>query len=229
MVYQFYVLDRPLFKINNTVICYQLDKIPPKFVMDTLSMGPRNAVLDEFNQNDVLSELDSFIKFCQDKKINEEMITDINVKTLSYIKACKKQKTPRNIHMTRKYLKENELLAVPFDKGIGICIMKVEKYNDKLNAILSLPQFQKILPKRKNEKDPTLKEEERVVSMLKKLKDQKKISESLFKKLKPIGSQPARLYGLAKVHKTDTPLRPVDARIIIFQNSYSSVRMVIGC
>ena len=27
--------------------------------------------------------------------------------------------------------------------------------------------------------------------------------------MKPTGSQPARLYGLAKVHKTDTPMRPV--------------------
>ena len=28
-------------------------------------------------------------------------------------------------------------------------------------------------------------------------------------KLKPIGSQPPRLYGLAKIHKPDVPLRPV--------------------
>ena len=27
--------------------------------------------------------------------------------------------------------------------------------------------------------------------------------------MKPVGSQPPRLYGLAKVHKTDTPVRPV--------------------
>ena len=27
--------------------------------------------------------------------------------------------------------------------------------------------------------------------------------------MRPIGSQPARLYGLAKVHKKDTPIRPV--------------------
>ena len=36
-----------------------------------------------------------------------------------------------------------------------------------------------------------------------------KVSERLFNKLKPTGSQPPRLYGLAKVHKDNYPMRPV--------------------
>ena len=36
-----------------------------------------------------------------------------------------------------------------------------------------------------------------------------KIDEALYNQLKPRGSQPARLYGLAKVHKKDIPVRPV--------------------
>ena len=47
------------------------------------------------------------------------------------------------------------------------------------------------------------------MNALKDLKNAGKISEKLFSDLKPIGSQPPRLYGLAKVHKTDTPLRPI--------------------
>ena len=195
--------------IHNTVICHQLDKIPPKFVLDTLSLGPKNAVLEKFNQNDVLSELDSFIKFCTDREVNDNLITDINIKTLAYIKNCKKQKPSRNIQLTKKYLKENSLLAVPFDKGIGICLMKLDVYNNKLDNIIKLPQFSKLLPKRKNEKHPVLKEEERITSLLKTMKNNNKISESLYAKMKPIGSQPPRLYGLAKIHKPDVPVRPV--------------------
>ena len=201
--------EKPLFNVNNTVLFYNLETVPPKFVLDTLSLGPRNAIIDRFDQNDVLSELDDFLKYCKDKNIDEETITDINIKTLSYIKDCRKQKTPRNVQLTRKYLAENRLLAVPFDKGIGICIMKNDSYNEKLSVILNLPQFRKVLSKRKNEKNPVLKEEERILSLLKRLKKDNKIDDSLFKKLKPIGSQPPRLYGLAKVHKTDIPLRPV--------------------
>ena len=118
-------------------------------------------------------------------------------------------KASRNIQMTKKYLKDNDLLAVPFDKGIGICIMKKTTYNNKMEAIINLPQFDKMERKRKNEKHPVLKEEERIVNILKVLKEEGKISEELYETLRPRGSQPARLYGLAKVHKKNTPVRPV--------------------
>ena len=111
--------------------------------------------------------------------------------------------------MTRKYLKKKKLLAMPFDKGIGFCVMKAETYNNKIQQIVELPQFEKWVPKRRNEKHPVLKAEERVVELLKELLDESKINEQLYLKLKPKGSQPPRLYGLAKVHKKDTPLRPV--------------------
>ena len=45
--------------------------------------------------------------------------------------------------------------------------------------------------------------------MLKDVRDQDKISQKLYEELKPIGSQPSRLYGLAKVHKEEVPMRPV--------------------
>jgi len=51
--------------------------------MDTLSLGPKNAVSEKFNQNDVLSELDNLLKFFKDKRVSEDLITDINIKTLT--------------------------------------------------------------------------------------------------------------------------------------------------
>ena len=201
--------DRPLLNVSNTVITYNLNYSLPKFVLDTLSLGPKSAVLDTINPKNVLAELDLFLKFCQSTDVSDETITDINIKTLSYIKKCQKQKSPRNITMTKRYLKEHGLLAIPFDKGIGICVMDKNTYHSKLNEIISLPQFEKVLPKRKNEKHPILKEEERIIDTLKTLKANGQISEEIYDKIKPRGSQPARLYGLAKVHKKDTPLRPV--------------------
>ena len=75
-----------------------------------------------------------------------------------------------------------------------------------MEKIIGLPQFQKRQKGRKNKKPPILKEEERILSTL---KDEGKISEALFTKLRPRGSLPPRLYGLAKVHKDNTPMRPV--------------------
>ena len=133
----------------------------------------------------------------------------MNVKTLTYIKKCKQLKPSRSLILTKKYLTQNNLVAVPFDKGIGMCIMKQEMYHKKLDAILNLPQFEKVTQTRKNAKKVVLKEEERALSTLKQLREDEKIDETLFKTLKPIGSQPARLYGLAKIHKQSCPVRPV--------------------
>ena len=129
-----------------------LEKQPPGYVLDTLSLGPRNATLDRFNPKDILAELDDLLRFC--KRVQNDTITDINIKTLTYIKNSKKMKTPRHWMVTRKNLNDNRLLAVSFDKGIGFCIMKVEKYQEKLDAILNLSQFEEVLfKKRKNKKE----------------------------------------------------------------------------
>ena len=90
--------------------------------------------------------------------------------------------------------------------------MKKEAYEEKLSAILQLRQFEKITNTRKNAKHPSFKEEERVIGKLIELRNQQKIDEATFKEIVPIAglsSQPARLYGLAKVHKTEIPVRPV--------------------
>ena len=177
--------------------------------MDTLSLGPKNAVLDRFDPKDILAEVDGLLYYCKSKNVPDEIITDINVKTLAYIKKCKKMKVSRNIQMTKKYLKEHDLLAIPFDKGIGICIMKKESYHEKMDNIINLPQFEKVDNTRKNAKHPVLKEEERVTNILKNLFQEGKLDQALYERMRPKGSQPARLYGLAKVHKKNIPVRPV--------------------
>ena len=200
--------ERPLFSVRNTVMECNLDIPLPHYVSSTLSLGPKNAVLDSFNEKDVLAEVDGLLYHCKVNKVAMETINDINVKTLNYVKLCKKQKQSRNLTMTKRFLKENNLIAVPFDKGIGICVMKKEDYNKKLDTILQLPQFEK-LKLRKNAKHPVMKEEQRIVNILKKMRDEKRIDDSLYDKIKPMGSQPPRLSGLAKVHKASIPVRPV--------------------
>ena len=202
---------KPLFRTENTVKWVDIDNPPPAYVIETLSLGPRSAVIDEFNPKEVLAEIDNLLRHCREngKFMMDDWITDINVKTVNYIKKCKKIKCARHLKMTKKYLKDNKLLAVPFDKGVGICLMSKDSYNKKMDKLIKLPQFKKLEKGRSNAKNPILKEEERVLNTLKDLKKKGKISENLFDKMKPVGSQPARLYGLAKIHKTDIPMRPV--------------------
>ena len=114
--------------MKNTVRVLVEDLTPPSYVLETLTLGPKHAILDRFDPKAILVEIDGFLSDCKKKSIPEETINDINFKTLNYIKHCKQMKESRNIAMTKKYLKDNKLLAVPFDKGIGICIMSVNTY-----------------------------------------------------------------------------------------------------
>ena len=67
--------------------------IPPTYMMETLALGPKNAVLERFDPKDVLAEVDELLVHCKVNNISDETITDINVKTLTYVKRCKRMKT----------------------------------------------------------------------------------------------------------------------------------------
>ena len=54
-----------------------------------------------------------------------------------------------------------------------------------------------------------IKNEKQINNSLQQLMKQGKISDKIYQRLRSTGSQPARLYGLAKVHKKDSHLRPV--------------------
>ena len=96
-------------------------------------------MLEKFNPHDVLAELDGFLNHCKENNATEDLISDINIKTINYIKKCKKQKPSRNISATKRYLKKNNLLAVPFDKGVGICVVK--KRNIQRKAFCHSPAW----------------------------------------------------------------------------------------
>ena len=201
--------QRPLFDVHDTVKLCDLDIQPPQYVIDTLALGPKNAVLDSFDSKDVLSQIDALLHQCKRDNVSDDIINEINIATFKYVKACSKQKSPRNLILTKKYLKEHELLAVPFDKGVGICLMKKSTYQNKMSDILKLDQFEKLEKPRKNSRDFVLKEEDRINEALNSLKDDGKISNELYEQMKSKGGQPPRLYGTAKVHKVPIPLRPV--------------------
>ena len=82
--------NKPLFRVENTVKLCDVEETPPKYVLETLSLGPKNSVLDKFDPKDILTELDCFLEFCNKKGIQNETITEINMKTLNYIKSARK-------------------------------------------------------------------------------------------------------------------------------------------
>ena len=131
---------------------------------------------------------------------------EIKAAAKTYAKNVKHTPSDKGFVKARKYLKDNSLLAVPFDKGWGFCVMKKETYEKKLADLLQAEQFSE----RKNLADSVIMKNEKDINKeLLAIKKKDEISEALYTRLRSTGAQPARLYGLAKVHKQGTPLRPV--------------------
>ena len=89
-----------------------------------------------------------------------------------------------NLNKTRKWLKENNIRAVPGDKSNGFTLMKKQDYDSRVLDILKLKQFKKIHKQRKNAVHPVLKTQETINDFLSSLEKQGKIPKKLCDELK---------------------------------------------
>ena len=199
--------DKPLRGVGNTVRVVG-DITPPQYVVDFLSLGPKHPVMDTFKETHFLSDVDVFLYRAKCNGMDNEQLNEINSTAHWYTRMAKKQKPDKLIRTVRQYLKRESLKAVPFDKGAGYCLMSESDYMERLNQILDGRQFEKITSKN-TKKDYAIKLEDALNKKLVALRRNNEISEDFYQSVKATGSQPARLYGLAKVHKNQTPLRPV--------------------
>ena len=178
----------------------------PLWVREFLTFGPKHPARDKFNEIHFLADIDSFLSELKLNRIPGEKLCEIETAAKRNAKNVKQTPSDKGVEKARKYLKDNEPLAVPFDKGVNFCVMKKETFEKKLKDLLQAEQFSE----RKNLADSVIiKIEKDTNKELLAMKKKDEISETLYSRLRFTGAQPARLYGLAKVHKLGTPLRPV--------------------
>ena len=96
--------ERPLFNVDDTIRLFEVDIHPPKYLLDTLSMGPKNPILDKFNQKELLAEIDLLLNRLGEANVSNDVLNDINVATLKYVKSCSSQRTRKHIIMTKRHL-----------------------------------------------------------------------------------------------------------------------------
>ena len=112
-----------------------------------------------------------------------------------------------------KFLAETYCLAIKLicrhDKGKGIVILDAHDYFSKLDAIISdTSNFEEVIVA-PNQKHPIVKNEGSIDYYCKTyVKNNVDLLED-YPNIVPSGSQPGRLYGMAKVHKEGSLLRPV--------------------
>ena len=99
---------------------------------------------------------------------------------------------------------DNTIQILPADKGRATVLLDKTDYERKIDQMLSDSSTYVKL-----QKDPTSKYKNRLTKLLKILKDNNKITIQQWKHMYPTSEDPPKFYGLPKIHKPGTPLRPI--------------------
>ena len=121
-----------------------------------------------------------------------------------------------------KLRKDDTWIMLTVDKGVALVVMKKEEYDKKAEELLNTTTYTTI------NSDPTTRYKKKLDSLLKSIKTQGGINEALYKKLYPTGAGVPKFYGLPKIHKRETPLRPIVSSIgaVSYQTSKELARIL---
>ena len=119
---------------------------------------------------------------------------------------------PSNIskkeYQTLSELKEDKSRVIlTADKRVSLVIMDKAEYHKKAEELLNTRTYKKI------SEDPTKKQKNKLISILKNIKTEGGLNEETFKRLYPTAAVPSKFYGLPKIHKPGIPLRPIVSSI----------------
>ena len=103
--------------------------------------------------------------------------------------------------------KDTTRTVLTADKGVALEVMNKQYYEKKAEELLNQPTYKNIT------NDPTTRYRNKLINLLQTIKTQEGIDEALYKKLYPTGAGVPKFYGLPKIHKKETPLRPIISSI----------------
>ena len=123
---------------------------------------------------------------------------------------CGSRKNRRKHLVLNRLASDKSIKICKFDKGTGVCILNSCDYISKLESIVhDTSKFTQVVVDENKPKDhPVVKKHEKVKRYIKKYITNDHFDEETISKLNP-GTAPGKLYGLAKVHKDNYPLRPM--------------------
>ena len=82
-------------------------------------------------------------------------------------------------------------------------VMDRQDYINKANQLLNQNSYKVI------SKDPTNTIKNKLINILKNIKTKSGLGTNIYKSMYPTGCVPPKFFGLPKIHKPDTPLRPI--------------------
>ena len=133
--------NRPLGKQGEGSVRAFDDVESPNWVQQVLALGPKHPVRDKFNETHFLADIDIFLSDLKICKFPGEALCEIEAVAKACAKRAKQTPSDRGCEKARKYLKCNGLVAVPYDKDVGFCVMRKDIYENKLSDTLDSHQF----------------------------------------------------------------------------------------
>ena len=95
---------------------------------------------------------------------------------------------------------DNSMVVLTVDKGVAMVIMDQQDYINKAQTLLQDTNTHRVLPK-----DPTSHLKNKLITLLKDIKQTGGLSTQKYKQLYPTSAVPPKFYGLPKIHKAGTP------------------------
>ena len=166
-----------------------------------LAKGPNFALApDNIPSIDSITAVESVWPKLRNKDA-QELRVDINT-LLRRSQAPKPNLTKQERRGLSQLKKDRDRLVLTTDKGVALVVMDKEEYIRKAEVLLAQPAYRTI------NSDPTNKIKAKLITKLRKIKKDTSLDEGTYKLMYPTGSVPPKFYGLPKIHKTGTPLRP---------------------
>ena len=162
-------------------------------------------------KKDIIAGVETALR--QHKHLDDNRAEGIRAAVASVVRRAKtpKQNLSKEERQALRSLKQNdEIIVLPADKGNSTVVMNAKDYETKATDLLTKHPFEQI------DRDPlTTRNEQRVNNTLKALADAGKIDNSTLKSLRVSskGTRSPLLYGAAKLHKPNCPLRPIVSTI----------------
>ena len=168
----------------------------------------------KLSKSDIFSTFET-INFTMKSKLQnpdnfEQLKMELGHLANNYVSTYRPSQTDLKKHHILRGLKNNKaIIILRPDKGNGVVILDREVYNNSCLGIINDQSKFKHLPA-----DPTISREAKLQRFLRKLRSKKVLDKDTYCSIFPKGSQPARFYGLPKLHKPrgvnqPPPFRPI--------------------
>ncbi|XP_075157825.1 uncharacterized protein LOC142231091 [Haematobia irritans] len=216
-------------RTHNDWFVNKTEKDIPREVQWILSLGPKHALPHNnksFPLLQVIAEGEDCVQTIESREEQEMARTKLTTLINDHLRRSQMSLRDKYISstvvQTRQYLKENDdILILSADKGGKTVAMNKIDYDLKMKEILhDMCTYKRI------KIDPTSRLQTKNNKLVEKLYNLNIITEQEKNKLTSRTAVAPRIYGLPKIHKESTPLRPICSSID--SPSYNLCKYIVG-